>query len=416
MHVKGCPSHLVFDGMRSQSGLRVAAAVAISLLGGGLLLSTQAAASPGRPDSGRAWSVSTPAVPGAPITSLVAVTCVTATDCWAVGDRFRSSSSNSGPGLVEHYAGNGWRPVPAAAAQRGTLDELSGVSCLSATDCWAVGMRSGAHPGNLIEHYGPHEGWTVVDPPAPQGELYAVTCESAVGQCWAVGSSGSFRSAITFRLVGHAWRYVKAAPLSATYVQVNGVSCAAENDCLLVGFATPHRGAGQALAERWNGRTWTRVAVAGELSGGGSLAGVDCLAGTSTGTCWAVGQTVTKKSGLIPIHPLVERWNGHSFTFVHSPPGNTGNYPELEAIACAGATACQAVGSRGSGEDEALVLTQGWNGSRWSWETSPSPLYGFQTLTGVACPSAGDCWAVGEGLNRAESGSRLIIEHFSGYS
>ncbi len=317
---------------------------------------------------------------------------------------------------MEHYAGTGWNPVPAAAAQRGTLDELSGVSCLSATDCWAVGVRSGLHPGNLIEHYGPHEGWTVADPPAPQGELYAVNCEPSLRQCWAVGSSSSFRSAITFRLVGHSWHYVKAAPLSASYVQVNGVACATEDDCLLVGFSTPFHGAGQALAERWNGRTWARVPVSDELAGGGSLAAVDCLAETSSGDCWAVGQTVAKRSGLIPIHPLVERWNGHSFTLVHSPQGNAGNYPELEAIACAGATACQAVGSRGSGEDDALVLTQGWNGSRWSWETSPSPLYGFQILTGVACVSAEDCWAVGEGLNRSASGSRMIIEHFSGSS
>jgi len=406
----------MFDAMHSDSQIRVVAAIAIGLLGGGLLLSVPAAASPARPEAGRTWSVSTPSVPGAPITSLVAVTCVTASNCWAVGDRFRSSSSNAGPGLVEHYAGHGWRPVTAAAAQRGTLDELSGVSCLSATDCWAVGTRSGLHPGNLIEHYGPREGWTVVDPPAPQGELSSVTCESSVGQCWAVGSSSSFRSAITFRLVGHSWLYVKAAPLSASFVQVNGVACASEHDCLLVGFATPNRGAGQAIAERWNGHIWARVAVAGELSGGGSLEGVACLAGSSPGTCWAVGQTVTRNSGLVPIHPLVERWNGHSFTLVHSPQGSRGNYPELNSIACADLTACQAVGSRGSGEDDALVLTQGWNGSRWSSETSPSPLYGFQSLTGVACPSAQDCWAVGEGLNHAGSGTRMIIEHYFGSS
>jgi len=399
--------------MRSESRFGVLAVIATILCGGGALLSAPAAANPARPQAGPPWSVSTPSVIGAPITSLAAVTCVKTTDCWAVGDRFTSSSSDSGPGLIEHYVGSGWKPVPAGPAQRGTLDELSGVSCLSATSCWAVGMRSGLHRGNLLEHYGPREGWTVVGAPAPQGELFAVTCESSSNQCWAVGSSSTFRSAITFRLVGDAWHYVKAAPLSASFVQVNGVACATEDECLLVGFATTKHGAGQALAERWNGSAWTRVTVAGELSGGGSLGGVDCPAGSSPGTCWAVGQTATKGSGLVPIHPLVERWSGRSFTLVHSPPGSTGNYPELEAIACAGLTACQAVGSRGSGEDDALVLTEGWNGSRWAWETSPSPLYGFQVLAGVSCPSAQDCWAVGEGLNHAETGSRMIIEHFS---
>jgi hypothetical protein len=98
---------------------------------------------------------------------------------------------------------------------------------------------------------------------------------------------------------------------------------------------------------------------------------------------------------------------------VESPLGGPDNYPELKAIACASLAACQAVGSRGSGEDEALVLTQGWNGTSWSRETSPSPLYGFRTLSGIACPSATDCWAVGEGLIRDGEGTRMIIEHFS---
>jgi hypothetical protein len=206
---------------------------------------------------------------------------------------------------------------------------------------------------------------------------------------------------------------VAPVPFSASFVQVTGVACATADDCLMVGLVTPQHGAGQALAERWNGRAWSRVAVAGELSGGGSLAGVDCGPGSASTACFAVGQTATNAPGLVPIHPLVERWNGRSLALVRSQLGGPGNYPELKAIACAALSACQAVGSRGSGEDEAQVLTQGWNGSRWSRETSPSPLYGFRTLSGVACPSETDCWAVGEGLIRDGEGTRMIIEHFS---
>jgi len=386
------------------------------LIGGALLLSVPAAAGPARREVRATWSASTPTTPGAPITSLAAVTCVTSGDCWAVGNRFRSSSSNSGPALIEHYASHVWRPVPAGAAPQGTLDELSGVSCLSSTNCWAVGMRSGSHRGSLLEHYGAHNDWTAVGTPAPQGELSAVSCESHNGQCWAVGSSSDFRRAIAFRFVRGAWHYVGSPPLSASFVQVSGVACATEDDCLLVGFITPKHGGGQALAERWNGHAWSRVTVAGELSGGGSLAGVDCRPGSSPTTCWAVGQTEVKASGLVAIHPLFERWDGHSLTLVHSALGGVGNYPELRAISCATLTACQAVGSRGSGEDDAFVLTEGWDGSDWSREKSPSPLYGFQMLTGVACQSAKDCWAVGEGLNHNQSGSRMIIEHFSALS
>ena len=402
--------------MKPASRLRLLALLVVGLFGGGLLVPALAGAGTARPESGPSWSASTPNVPGAQITSLAAVTCVSAADCWAVGDRFRSSSSNAGPALIEHYVNGKWTTTAAAPAQAGTLDELSGVSCLSATDCWAVGMRSGSHAGNLLEHYGSHGGWTAVNTPAPQGELSAVTCEPANGECWAVGSSGNAGDAglaTTFRLLGGSWHYVRAAALSASFVQVSGVACAVDDDCLFVGYATPKHGAGRALAERWNGRGWSTITVAGELLGGGSLAGVDCLPGSSPVTCWAVGQTVTKGLGLIAIHPLVERWDGSSLSSVHSPPGSVGDYPELRAIACAAVTACQAVGSRGSGEDDALVLTEGWNGSNWSAEHSPSPLYGFQSLTGVACSSANGCWAVGEGLNHTGTGSRMLIEHFA---
>lgn len=399
------------DSMRSMSRLRSVALIAASLLAATLAAVLPAAAAP---VAGPIWSASTPTVAGASITSLVGVTCVTSSDCWAVGNRFKTSSSHSGPALIEHYNGHGWNAVAAAPAQAGTLDQLSGVSCLSATNCWAVGQRSGTHAGNLLEHYGAHGGWTAVASPAPQGALGAVACEPSIGQCWAVGSSNNLTRVVTFHLVNGSWHYVVAAPAAAlSFAQASGVACATPDDCLLVGFATPVHGVGYAVAERWNGVSWKRIAVPGQLSAGGSLAGVTCRPGHSPTVCWAVGQTEANGSGLRPIRPLVERWNGIAFSLVSSPLGGSGDYPELEAVGCGAANSCQAVGSRGSGQDEALVLTEGWNGSAWSKETSPSPLHGFQSLTGVSCPSASDCWAVGEGENTAGTAGGMIIEHYS---
>ncbi|MGA2530211.1 MAG: hypothetical protein ABSG36_13755 [Acidimicrobiales bacterium] len=397
------------------SRFRMLTGVVAGVLVGGLVISFAASGSP-RAMPSRTWSASTPSVPGAPITSLVAVSCLTARNCWAVGDRFKSSSSNAGPALIEHFTANAWRPVTASAAQGGTLDELSGVSCLSATNCWAAGMRSGSHPGNLLEHYGAGRRWATVASPGPQGELSAISCDPSDDQCWAIGTSSDFKRPTSFHLVKGVWHFVPPVSIrAATFVQLNGVACVNHDDCLLVGFATPKAGTGLAVAERWDGHVWSRVTVAGVLAGGGSLSGVACLA-KGTPACWAVGQTVAKGEGLVAIHPLLEGWNTRSLSLVQSPPGRAGDYPELSAIACAASTACQAVGSRGSGQDEASLLTEGWGGSRWSTEASPSPLYGFQALTGVACPSASDCWAVGAGLDRSSSGSRMIIEHFSASS
>lgn len=359
------------------------------------------------------WTAAVPSVPGAPLTLLLGVSCLNANDCWAVGGRFRSSSSTSGPALIEHYGVHGWMPVNAAPSQRGTLDQLTGVSCLGADDCWAVGMRTGASPGNLFEHYGADGRWSRVAVSVAGGQLSSITCDKKSSRCWAVGMSSKLSRASIYELVGSRWHYVTPATLKATYFQLNGVACASSNDCLVVGYEVPGRGVGDALAERWNGHRWLQVRVPGQLAGGGSLEAVTCVPQAVPAQCWAVGQTEPKGSGLVPIHPLVELWNGHSFVAVASPPGTLGNYPELKAIACATATRCQAVGSRGSGEDDASDLAEGREGRSWTWEHAPSPLYGYQELTGIACPSVTDCWAVGEGENRSGSGVRMVVEHFS---
>ena len=357
----------------------------------GLAVPAFAAAGLGRSETGPGWSASTPNVRARRSLRWLRVTCVTVSDCWAVGDRFRSSSSDAGPALIEHYVSGKWtirlrQPRPNRA--RWTSSPGS-AACQPRTVgrwvCAAVRTR-----GNLLEHYGTHGTWRSSNTPAPQGELYAVACEAAIG---AVLGSRIVKRRPTLHLRSGSWaaswRYVRPSPLSASFVQASGVACR-EPKTTACSSGTPRRNTVPArpLAERWNGRGWSAVTVAGELSGGGSLAGVDCLQGSSPVTCWAVGQTVTKGFGpdrdASPGRALGRELVRHRSTVQREAPVIT---PSSEAVACAAVTACQAVGSRGSGEDEALVLTEGWNGSSWSAETSPSPLYGFQSLTGVACPS-----------------------------
>jgi hypothetical protein len=60
---------------------------------------------------------------------LNAVTCVTSSDCWAVG-------SEDGTGVILQWQGSDWTsvvPTPSAGI------DLVGVSCLGPSYCWAVG-------------------------------------------------------------------------------------------------------------------------------------------------------------------------------------------------------------------------------------------------------------------------------------
>jgi hypothetical protein len=77
-----------------------------------------------------------------------------------------------------------------------------------------------------------------------------------------------------------------------------------------------------------------------------------------------------------------------------NPPGAVAS--ELLAVSCASASACTAVGFGNTGSVRAL-LAERWDGTRWSIELPAAPPAGSDTadLTGVSCPTAGDCTAVG---------------------
>jgi hypothetical protein len=74
---------------------------------------------------------------------------------------------------------------------KGTLTDngFNGVTCLSASNCWAVGTYKGDAYQTLIEHWD-GTSWTIVDSPntdvTHDNILNGVTCTSA-SECWAVG-------------------------------------------------------------------------------------------------------------------------------------------------------------------------------------------------------------------------------------
>ncbi|HET9118726.1 MAG TPA: hypothetical protein VFN75_11735, partial [Pseudonocardiaceae bacterium] len=90
---------------------------------------------------------------------------------------------------------------------------------------------------------------------------------------------------------------------------------------------------------------------------------------------------------------LAEVWNGSSWSVMDaaSPTTNT----ELNAISCPSASFCVAVGqyvtSDGSAEQS---LSEVWNGSTWAAITAPSPSAASELL-GVSCTSQSFCAAVG---------------------
>src|SRR5207248_10665487 len=97
-------------------------------------------------------------------------------------------------------------------------------------------------------------------------------------------------------------------------------------------------------------------------------------------------------------YTMAESWNGSAWTIRSTPsPGSTyGN--ELSSVSCTSAASCIAVGSDYSSSGPQVSLAEGWDGTAWTVQTSPS-LNSGATLSGVACVPATTCTAVGSAAN-----------------
>jgi hypothetical protein len=169
------------------------------------------------------------------------------------------------------------------------------------------------------------------------------------------------------------------------------VSCASRTDCTAVGNYYPIGGFQPlALAEHWNGISWSIQPVSYPAAPTGNLAGVSC---SSPAACTAVGDS----NGT----PLVERWNGSSWTSQPAPNPSTLFGSVLTAVSCATPTDCTAVGSYNvvanqSGGETYTMLVIHWTGGSWSLQPTPARSNSSgDLLYGVSCTSPTACVAVG---------------------
>jgi hypothetical protein len=142
-------------------------------------------------DTGSGWTVVTsPSASDDEPSSLGTVTCVSHGDCWAAGE-FDDATGTAQP-LLEHEGGSGWSIVSSPLPSGATGGQLSALTCLTATECWAVGealTASGA--GRPLIERDSGAGWVIQAGPAGPGstsnQLSAISCVSA-SLCWGVGS------------------------------------------------------------------------------------------------------------------------------------------------------------------------------------------------------------------------------------
>lgn len=341
--------------------------------------------------NGASWRLqAVPAPAGAQFALLFGVSCAVSS-CEAVGGYF--DSSGAFVTLGERWNGAAWRVQPTPNPARASANYLSGVSCPSPSDCTAVGQGNGdGTPFPLGERWR-NGRWNLEAVPSPIGaaenQLNGIACP-ATDACMAVGTAGPTRgvvSAEALRWNGTRWSNqpmptVPGASLSA-------VSCASPSACLAVGESDSG-----VLAERWNGTIWRIQSIpapTGAVFSG--LGGISCL---SPSFCMASGAYSTSSSPNGPVKSFTERWNGKKWAIVPSPNPAGAVQTFLGGVSCTSPSACTTTGEQHSATGIVHTVAERWNGTTWRIQPTPNPpKVQFASLPGVDCTGPSACLAVG---------------------
>jgi hypothetical protein len=267
--------------------------------------------------------------------------------------------------------------------------------CRSAGSCVGIGGSS-----MLVEHRGK---WSAVNSPLPPHpgtgasvNLHSLACPAA-GRCVASGIYGEQR-AIVLTQSGRRWRIaVVSLPSDAQqhkgvtgpWPGLGSVSCGSAGNCVAVGYYGASDGATDALLVSEQHGSWgtgTDVQLPSdaattsplpdeEATPGGFLSSVAC---PSAGSCSAVGSYTRKDVGA----------------------GTYGSYPwELDRSGAKWATRGQSLQLPAD-----AATTRDYRGGA-------SPFMGF---TGLSCPSAGNCTAIGGYVDRHHDFQGVIFTQRAG--
>lgn len=147
-------------------------------------------------------------------------------------------------------------------------------------------------------------------------------------------------------------------------------------------------------------------AISAPDAGSGEFSDVAC---PESGDCWATANIDQGEANSGQIF----HYEGHEWERVPTP----GKALTLYGIACPTTASCWAVGATAFGGEQISTLIEHFDGKRWSLEESQNA-DGFPEsgLSGIACPSATECWAAGDGedFSADPTAGELLLLHYTG--
>jgi hypothetical protein len=251
-------------------------------------------------------------------------------------------------------------------------------------------------------------------PSANSGLLLGVSCTSS-SFCMAVGTSTG--TTLTESWNGTVWSVLPSPNPSSIADSLTSVSCPSPTDCVAVGNSYNTASTYQDLVESWDGTTWSVMSAPVFAGDNSSFNSVSC---TTSTYCVAVGYTQAS-SGVDPLFmPLLESWNGTSWS-VDSTPSPEYNSTFFRSVSCASSTSCMAVGQTTEcvpvmGSSVCFtgqMLVESWDGANWSIDTTPNE-NATDELFGVSCTSPTSCVGMGTYYNNSTGVTRALVESWNG--
>jgi hypothetical protein len=298
--------------------------------------------------NGTSWDAMTATPPtDARYTSLSGIACSSTTACTAVGSY--TTTGYVGVPLVMRWNGVTWSPQTTVRPYSASSG-FSAVSCPSPTSCTAVGSYADPNGGwaPLAQHWD-GTAWRLALVPKPsdgyENVLTGVSCISAtscvaVGTWWKLAEYGH-KQILAAKWDGTTWQ-LQPAVNPAYDSRLHSVSCASATYCLAVGEYNKG-GVPKTLAEIWNGSKWTQSWVP-TPSGvpEARFQGVSCSAAK---TCTAIGWYYDKQYRARPFAAkLAPALFGVSWKAQY-PPVSAGFKDWFAfAVGCSSANACTGVG------------------------------------------------------------------------
>jgi hypothetical protein len=297
--------------------------------------------------NGSSWAGVTTPQPSSTVQALGGISALSSSNMYSAGF-YLDNTTHLERTLILHWDGSAWSMVTTPNLGAGD-NILQTVTARAANDVWAVGnyrvLAGIGSPTNnpwqtLIEHYDGST-WTAVtgtNPVSGDNVLFNVSASSAT-EAWAAGYTDNSglaggQKTLTEHWNGTAWSTVASTNIAGTGDNMLiGVLSLSPTNAWATGFGkvdTANTTGGTALAEHWDGTTWTTETA--ESPGGNFGNAIEGLAALPGNDVWGVGDYFTGST----INTLTEQFQLPAPTIVTATPGDNTATITWTAPACDG--------------------------------------------------------------------------------